>query len=204
MDRVLFCFGLFLAAAELYKQIFLYFFIDHRQYDWWFFPFQLCSLPMYLCLFLPLIPQRRIKTVLYTFMQDYNLMGGIAALLVPEGFMGIHWSLTLHGYLWHVSLILIGIFIWQTGRADFDRGGFARTLPLFAISCCIASAINLLAPGHGQADMFYISPYYPSTQLLFHDLALRIGILPSNLLYLLTICLGGFLMHQLFRRLSRS
>ena len=46
--------------------------------------------------------------------------------------------------------------------------------------------------------MFYISPYYPSTQPVFHEIALVIGILPANLLYLFTICLGAALLHLLF------
>ena len=191
VDRVLFACGLFLALSEAYKQLFLYFIINHRSYDWWFFPFQLCSLPMYLCLLLPFMKNRALKTTILTFMQDYNLLGGIAALLVPEGFLGIHWSLSLHGYIWHTALILIGVFIFLTGRSDSSNRGFVRTIPVFALCCCIATLINVLAPGHGRADMFYISPYYPTTQIIFHDIALRIGILPSNLLYLFVICLGG-------------
>ena len=67
----------------------------------------------------------------------------------------------------------------------------------------IAFLINILAPGHGQADMFYISPYYPSTQPVFHEIALVIGILPANLLYLFTICLGAALLHLLFSVLKK-
>lgn len=202
-DRILFACGLFLAVSETYKQLFLYYFINHRSYDWWFFPFQLCSLPMYLCLLLPFIKDRTVKTTLYTFMQDYNLLGGIAALLVPEGFLGIHWTLSVHGYVWHTMLILIGIFIFLTGRSALSGKGFARTIPVFVICCCIATLINIYAPGHGRADMFYISPYYPTTQIIFHDIALRIGILPANLLYLAVICLGGYVVHRAFRRISR-
>lgn len=198
VGRVLFCCGLFLAASEAYKQLFLYFAVNHRHYDWWFFPFQLCSLPMYLCLALPFLKEGQLKTVCCTFMQDFNLLGGIAALLVPEGFMGIHWSLTLHGFVWHSLLILIGGFVFLTGRSDLTRRGFFRTLPVFAVCCVIATAINIWAPGNGQADMFYISPYYPTTQIIFHDIALRIGIQPANLLYLATVCLGGFVVHHLF------
>lgn len=70
----------------------------HRQmpYDWWFFPFQLCSLPMYLCLLLPFLKHKSMKTAVCTFLQDFNLLGGLAALIVSEGFRGIHWTLTLH------------------------------------------------------------------------------------------------------------
>ena len=79
-----------------------------------------------------------------------------------------------------------------------------RTLPLFFLCCAIATAINLLAPGQGRADMFYISPYYPITQPVFHEIALWAGILPGNLIYLASVCLGGFLVHLAFRRLDQK
>ncbi len=187
--------GIALLTSEAYKQLFLYFVINRQSYDWWFFPFQMCSLPMYLCLILPFIRNDSAKTILLTFMQDFGLLGGIAALLVPDGFRNIHWSLTIHGYVWHLILIFISIFIWLTGRSDLSRKGFFKILPFFVLCCAVAEAINILAPGHGQADMFYISPYHPSTQPVFHDLALSLGINITNLLYLLTVCLGGFLVH---------
>ncbi len=199
-DRVLLLCGLALLAGECYKQFFLYFFINHRTYDWWYFPFQLCSVPMYLCLLQYFLPEGKGRTAIYTFMRDFNLIGGAAALICPEGFCHIHWTLTLHGYFWHILLILIGLFLWATGRADDTQAGYARTLPLFAACCCTATAINVLAPG-GSADMFYISPYHPSMQPVIHTLALAIGILPADLIYLSSILLGGWLTHQFFRSL---
>lgn len=50
--------GLILAVSEIYKQGFLYYIVNGEQYDWWYFPFQLCSIPMYLCLLLPFIGPR--------------------------------------------------------------------------------------------------------------------------------------------------
>lgn len=198
IDRILFGCGCFLAACEIYKQLFLYFVINQGQYDWWFFPFQLCSLPMYLCLAVPFLPSGRRKTALCTFMQDFNLLGGMAALVVPEGFLHIHWTLTLHGYVWHVLLVLMGILLGLSGRTDHSRKGFLDTLPVFGCACVIATLINVLAPGKGQADMFYISPYHPSSQFVFHGIALRLGILPAHLLYLATICAGGAVIHRMF------
>ncbi|NBH72905.1 hypothetical protein D3Z51_12890 [Clostridiaceae bacterium] len=194
-DRILFACGIFLAATELYKQLFLFYFINSRHYDWWFFPFQLCSLPLYLCLMVPFLPSGRLKKAFCTFMQDYNLLGGIAALAVPDGFCHIHWTLTLHGYLWHCLLVLIGLLLLTSGRSDLSRRGFTDTIPWFFVFCGIATAVNVLAPGHGRADMFYISPYAPSSQPVFHGLSLRLGIWPANLLYLLTILAGAALIH---------
>ena len=43
--------------------------------------------------------------------------------------------------------------------------------------------------------MFYISPYYPNEQIVFHRIALGIGITAGNLIYLTGVALGGFLCH---------
>jgi hypothetical protein len=200
VSRILLFCGLLLLAGEAYKQTFLYFVINSRVYDWWYFPFQLCSLPMYLCILQYFLPEGTFKKTVYTFMQDFNLLGGIAALIVSEGFRGIHWSLTLHGYLWHILLVLIGLFIHATGRAGRTNKDFLKTIPLFAVCCVIATIINVKAPGDGIADMFYISPYHPSSQPVIHELALAFGIIPANLVYLLLIVLGGYLIHLLFSR----
>ncbi len=214
MDLILFCCGLMLAAGEIYKQLFLYYHINNRIYDWWFFPFQLCSIPMYLCLLLPFLTKLQtdatpsqagsslVRTTVRTFLQDYTLLGGIAALAVPEGFSHIHWSLTVHGYAWHILLIIIGLFVWICGKSDLSHRGFFRTIPVFIICCAIATAINVLSPGRDRADMFYISPYHPNVQPVFHLLALHLGIHIANLIYLLCICLGGYLIHLAFRILE--
>lgn len=40
--------------------------------------------------------------------------------------------------------------------------------------------------------MFYISPYYPNGQVVFHEIALTIGTVPGNILYLLSVAPGRF------------
>ncbi len=191
---------MFLTVCELYKQIFMYYIINHRQYDWWFFPFQLCSVPMYLCLLLPFVPAGAFKTRIYTFMQDFCILGGIAALIIPEGFSNIHWSLTIHGYMWHIALIIISMLIVISRRADMSAHGYLQILPLFTIFCSVATLINVLAPGHGRANMFYISPFTETTQPVFRQLASVIGIIPSNLLYLVTVSAGAAIVHLTFNK----
>jgi len=191
---IIFYCGVFLTLAEVYKQFLLYFVINGREYDWWFFPFQLCSVPMYLCLLLPWLP-RRYKTIVCTFMQDFNLLGAVAALIVHDGFPRSHWSLLLHAYVWHILLVFVGLLILFTGRSDKRIRGYINTLPLFFGCCIIAVAINLFKSG---ADMFYISPYHPTTQIVFHQISLKLGVIPGHIIYLLAICLGAFILHQLF------
>ena len=55
-DRFFFCCGLILLASEIWKQWTLTFQLNHGVYNFWYFPFQLCSVPMYVCLILPWVP----------------------------------------------------------------------------------------------------------------------------------------------------
>ena len=117
------------------------------------------------------------------------------ALAEPSGLLHPYWFLPLHGLLWHILLICIGLLIGFTG--------YVSTLPLFLICCGIATLINVTAKPLGQADMFYISPYYPNNQAVFYTISQKLGVLPGNIIYLLSICVGGLLFHMIFARLFR-
>ena len=125
--------------------IFLYYVVNQEKYDWWYFPFQLCSLPMYFCLLLPLVKNRKLQLIILTFMQDFNLLGGIMALAEPSGLLHPYWFLTMHGLLWHILLIFIGLFIGFSHESDSSFTGYIRTLPLFLLCCGIATLINVTA-----------------------------------------------------------
>lgn len=197
--HILFICGVVLCASELYKQGFLYYIVNDRQYNWWYFPFQLCSIPMYLCLLDPLLrlaPRKRYVKILYTFMQDFALLGGFMALADPSGLMYPYIVLTLHGFIWHFILIFLGLYCALSGKGSTNIRDFPATIPVFLGLALIATFINIAAHPYGNADMFYISPYEPNGQIGFHQIALILGIPAGNLLYLGAAILGGFLVHM--------
>ena len=51
---ILFSIGVLLGLTEIYKQLFYYFAVNDNSYAWGDFPFQFCSVPMYICLIAPL------------------------------------------------------------------------------------------------------------------------------------------------------
>ncbi len=208
MDRkgmpVLFI-GILLTAMEIWKQCYLYFVYFGGQYNVWYFPFQLCSMPMYLTMLYGLLGKSRkpgaaaVRISILTFLQDFCLLGGTAALIVHDGFTyPDHPLLTLHGYIWHILLLVLSFYIFRRGLSDRSLGGFLRILPLFGISAAAAELINVLLHGMGDCDMFYISPYHASSQIVFHDLDGIIGRPAGIFLYLLTVASGGFLVHLLY------
>ena len=197
---VLFSCGLFLLFLELYKQAFLFFIEFDGHFNWWYFPFQLCSIPMYLCLLYP--QSGKYSAVFSTFIQDFGLLGGIMALAVPAGLMHPYWTITLHGFLWHFLLIFLGLYCGMSGLSSHSLRGYAETLPIFFLCCIAALAVNTAAGPSSGADMFYISPFHPSSQPVFHKISMELGIFPGILLYIAAMAAGAFLVHCIMGMLS--
>lgn len=196
----LFFSGLILAAGELYKQLFLYEIVNHFHYDWWYFPLQLCSTPMYLCIIsLFMHRQSTLSRTVATYLQDFGLLGGIMALLEPSGLLYPYVTLTLHGLTWHILLIFIGVYCHKSGLAGTENAAYAKTLPLLAVFLILASIVNIAT--RGQADMFYISPFYPVNQVFFYQISLILGTPAGIALYLFSICLGGYIIHYCLGKL---
>ena len=90
--------GFLLLFLEAYKQLFYYLVLNGRKYDWWIFPFQLCSVPMYLCLLYPLMHRSHRRTV-DTFLGTFTLIGALCALAYPQDMLKPYVVLTVHAFL---------------------------------------------------------------------------------------------------------
>lgn len=200
--RILFFCGVILALMELYKQAFLYVIEFGGHFDWWYFPFQLCSIPMYICLAAPFLRSEQALRRAATFLQDFALLGGIMALAVPPGLMHPYWTMTLHGFIWHFILLYLGFLSCMTGIAGHTGRDYMEILPFFSLCCLIACAINIAAGPTADADMFYISPFHPSSQPVFHEIACAIGVFWGNLLYVVSMAAGGFLFNNISKYFS--
>ena len=197
--RVLSFTGWVLVFLEIYKQLFLYFIVNNGAYDWWFFPFQLCSVPMYLCILLPLTGGR-LRDAFLTFMGGYTFISAVATLIYPEDLLRSYTSLTIHGFVWHGILLFISLLILMTGAFDASPGGLLRTALLFALLSAVAVCINaaveplmqsILAAHseveHEWAAMFYMNPYHISPQPIVNSVQKTAGIPAGLVLYALVI-----------------
>lgn len=214
--RVLCASGWLLAALELYKQLFLFFIVNNGAYDWWFFPFQLCSVPMYLCILLPFV-RGRLRSSFLTFMSGYTFISAAAALIYPEDFLRPYLSLTLHGFIWHGLLLFISLLIMFTGSADASAHGTLSTAGLFALLCAAAVCINAAVEpvmqathaahpevAHSWAAMFYLNPYHLSPQPLVGSIQKTAGIPAGLVLYALVIaCFSSLICKLSYRATHR-
>lgn len=184
-------FGLIFLILESIKQALLL----HVGYNIWYFPFQLCSMPIYLNLIYGIT--RKVK-VIPTWLVDYGLLGGISALIVQSGFTDTPYLyITIHGYLWHSLMIIEAILIIR--KKDFINSldGYKQSVFLLGICALLAEGINIIFHPLGDCDMFYISPYHLSSQPIFSSIDQVIGRPLGIIFYFVCIVIVGGIIHFL-------
>lgn len=204
-DRLFFLCGLLMLCSEIWKQYTLTFPLGGGAYNWWYFPFQLCSIPMYILAAYPWLRRPGIRRTLLAFLMCYTLLGGIAVFADTSGLHYAYAPLTVHSYLWHCLLILLGILSGFVYFRSFENENtlcaFAGSTGLYLICCAAAEVFNLTFDRFGGINMFYINPDYRMQQIVFRDLSLVIGNLPAILLYIAVTVLGAFLLLLAWRLL---
>lgn len=186
--------GAFLMLTEVYKQLFYYFVIGQGAYQWNEFPFQLCSVPMYLCVIAPLLPRGKLQNGMYHFMTTFNLLGGMMAFIEPSGITHSYWTMTLHSYVWHMLLIFIGFYLIASGRFASTVKDYRSAAIVFIVLCAVAFCINLAAwnVSGGRINMFFVGPRN-SPLVVFEWISKTFGWYVSTLLYIPIVCLGAYI-----------
>lgn len=203
--RLLMGAGLFLLITELYKQLFYFCYIGQNTYQWWIFPFQLCSVPMYLCLIAPNLKNKAIAGGMYNFMVYFNLLGGFIAFLEPSGLVHEYLTLTLHAFCWHMMLVFVGLYLAFSHRAGIRLRDYSTAVLTFLSLAALAFIINLVfrKVSGGSINMFFVGPSN-SSLIVFKDIAKNHGWYISTLAYLPTVSLGAFLVFGLVRLCNRK
>ena len=197
--RCLLVCGIFLLVTEVYRQLFYYYAIHDHEFPWWTFPFQLCDIPMYLCLIAPWIKNGKIRNSMYTFMMSFNLLGGLMAFIEPSGIVHEYWTLTLHAFIWHMLLIFIGLFVGFSNLGGKTMRDYRSGVITFLVLCCIAFTLNISLWGvtGGSMNNFYIGPAN-SPLAVFKTISVNYGWYISTLLYIPAVSLGAFVLFYPF------
>lgn len=190
----LFSMGMFLILAEAYKQVFYYYHMEDHRYNFGIFPFHLCSIPMYLCLIMPFLKPGKILDAMYSFITTFGLLGGFMAFIEPSGIVHGHVTLTLHAFIWHMCLILIGFYLIMSGRFAKTWKDYGVAVIVFVILCGIALGINfsLWDVSNGDINMFFVGPR-ESSLIVFDQISKNFGWYVSTILYIPTVCVGAMI-----------
>ncbi len=200
----LYAFTIYFLLSETIKQIMLYRQLGY--YDWWHFPFQLCSMPLYdLPLYLHFRKRNScLAKAIATFMMTYGALGGIIVFLDSSGLHFFSSFLTCNSYLWHVVMFLLSIYLFWNVETELSWHGYGTVCMIYLIHALIATFLNLTLYRFGSINMFYISPYQKMNQIVFKEIGELIGNGNVIVLYIVTSLLGGGIVMYLYHLLEKE
>jgi len=162
-DWTVFLFGILLVGIEIYKQIF--FGTLFEGYQWYLFPFQFCSVPMYVCLIAPWLKNKKQKEACYSFIAIFGLIAGLAVMAMPSSVFTDRISICIHTMIWHGGMIVMGTYLvakLRIGTSFIQWRQATSILSIFIVIAVVMNmAIHLFAPQIGL-NPFFLSPWIAS------------------------------------------
>ncbi len=200
---VLFGIGALLLLSEVYKQFYYFYAAGEEGYDWSIFPFQLCSVPMYLCILVGCMRKSRVRDAICEYLVSVGFLGGFMAYVEPSGILNEHYFTLIHSCIWHALLIFIALYVLFTDNACHSLRDYRKALCIFGGVVLCATALNIIFREKPDFNMCYISPFYNTPLAVFKDfdriLQAAMGQLPGRILsacvYILGVSLGGFILY---------
>lgn len=195
-----------MALAELYKQTVFSLTVTGGvaswNYEWYSFPYQFCSTPLYVLPFAILSREGRLRDATLSFLSSFSLFGGLVVMIYPGDVYVETVGINLQTMLHHGLQVAIGIFLCVWLRRRISRRYFLSGVVVFLIAAAVAVALNigvhhaLLAAGNNETfNMFFISPYHDCTLPLLSLIAPHLPYPLFLVLYLLGFSVAAALMH---------
>lgn len=159
------------ALLEVYKQITYTFHIEDgmivKDFQWYAFPFQFCSMPMYVGL-LAGITKGKLHDCLCAFLATYSVFAGICVMVYPNDVFTELAGVSIQSMICHGTMIVLGVYLLYTGYVKAEHKTMLRALPVFSAAVALAAIMNEVVyrtniAGGETFNMFFISPHFEGT-----------------------------------------
>ena len=171
IDYTIFRLGLFLLTIEIYKQlIFANLWYGLDEYQWYAFPLQFCSVPLFFFIIAPWLKNKILKQSIYEFIALFITVAGLAVMIVGGSVFTSNVSISVHTMLWHGAMAVAGIYlIFAQGIGTSLRQLFRACLFLFVL-IILVQVVNIhfhfmgeyIENGPSGFSGFFISPWETS------------------------------------------
>ncbi len=170
VHRVVLVVAIIVGVLEIYKQINYTFGYEggiSAHYQWYAFPWQFCSTPLYIGL-LAGLSRGKLHDHLCSYLATYAFFAGTAVMLYPNTVFIPTIGICIQTMICHGSMITVAIFLYYTGHVKIKFSTLLKAMPVFMICMAVAIGLNELAVVVGITEnhtfnMFFISRHFDST-----------------------------------------
>ena len=167
VENLVFGNAIIVTVFEIYKLVnFSTSYTEGISFDfpWYVFPWQFCSMPMYVGLLTGLVKNKKIKDSLYAFLATYAVFAGIGVMVYPASVFIDTIGINIQTMYCHGSMVVIGCYLLYCGKVKIHINSLWKALPVFGVAIGIAIVLNEIAYYSGLLEtdtfnMFYISQH---------------------------------------------
>lgn len=174
--KILLIFAVVSLVLEVYKQINFTFSYDGAvitaDYQWYAFPFQFCSTPMYVGLLAAIIKHKKLHNALCIYLATFSVFAGVCVMAYPGQVFIETIGINIQTMICHGAMVSIGVWLLCCDYIKFDKRSIWPGLSVFGVMILIASIMNEIAYFTGLLEtetfnMFYISPHCEPSLLVY-------------------------------------
>lgn len=196
--------GGILIILEVFKQINFAYEDGVWAYDWKQFPFQFCSVPMYVMIIAGCLKPCKFRDYLCCFLATFGFFAGAIVTLYPSNVLSPIIFRFSQSMIHHVALMLIGLLMFVSGKVKIEHKTIFKGVSVFSTCVVIAFIMNIIYHSTGNPDsfnMFYIGPHSKSDLPVFETIGYALKIESDNvhfgnfafiLLYILAFFIAAY------------
>ena len=187
------------SLLEIYKQINYSFSYGNGisfDYQWYAFPFQFCSTPMYVGLLAGILKKGKLHDALCAYLATYAMFAGLITMTIPNDIYIETIGINIQTSVCHGSMITVAIYLLYTGYVKAEHKTILKAMPVFACTMGIAMIMNEIAYRCGLEEtfnMFYISPHQGPSLLVYSDIQKIVPFPFCTVIYFLGFSLAAYL-----------
>lgn len=168
-------------------------------YQWYAFPFQFCSTPMYIALLSLIVNHRKVKEAFYSFLAFYGLSGGLVVMLYPNDVYIDLIMIDIQTMMHHGGMVVVGCTLIFADKVKFNFSSLLKASFVFLGLVAIAFVLNISAFNAGLTsfNMFYISPYIANHLPILSTIYQTQPYIVFFLCYILGFGLAAFIMQKM-------
>ena len=161
----LLCASLTFVIFEIFKQLVFSYNVDTDvwDYQWYAFPFQFCSSPMYVALLASIVKKGKFQDFLYSFLATFSLFAGLIVMIMPGDVFISDTVVNIQTMIHHGGMVVIGVVLFASKSVKFNHFTILKAMAVFATLVAIAllgGCIYVWAGGTETFNLFYINPYF--------------------------------------------
>ena len=200
--RIVLVTAILVTVFEIYKQINYTFTYDGTaitaDYQWYAFPWQFCSTPLYVGL-LAGLTRGKVHESLCAYLATFAVFAGTCVMFYPNDVFISTIGINIQTMICHGSMLTIGIYLLGTGYVKLEHKTILKAVPVFAIAVAVAVVLNEIAHATGllkteDFNMFFVSPYCDPHLPVYSIVQQHVAFPWCLILYILGFSVAAYLM----------